>query len=211
MNGSISPKRQRPNISSSEEFSIPPVLGSASQPLVTTRSPPSPQYEIHSTLSDVLSVRLHWMEKQIHAHASHLADFLSRDRILTSCFLNPQRFYGEMLQSSTPASENDGTTRTCIHTMNDVTPVRCVELTHHVHKPQCFRKSTHASIQLRLTRTQCNTWLNPTPKSLLNSNDVILCTWPNRHPWSKQLCSFLPELGTIECSQGGHADIVRHV
>ena len=73
MNGSIFPKRQRPTISSTEEFSNPPVLGSASQPLVMTRSPHSPQYEIHSTLSDVLSVRAHWMEKQVYAHASHLA------------------------------------------------------------------------------------------------------------------------------------------
>ena len=40
---------------------------------------------------------------------------------------------------------------------------------------------------------------------------VILCTWPNRHPWSKQLFSFLPELGTSECGQGDDADVVRHV
>ena len=52
-------------------------------------------------------------------------DFLNRDRIVTDCFLNPQRFDGEMFESSTTASEHDGTTRTCIHAMSDTTPVVC--------------------------------------------------------------------------------------
>ena len=52
-------------------------------------------------------------------------DFLNRDQILTNCFLNPQGFDGGVLESSTTTSEHDGTTRSCIHAMNDTTPVLC--------------------------------------------------------------------------------------
>ena len=42
-------------------------------------------------------------------------DSFNRDQILTNCFLNPQRFDGDMFESSTTTSEHDGTTRTSIH------------------------------------------------------------------------------------------------
>ena len=83
-------------------------------------------------------------------------------------------------------------------------PIICLELMHHVNEPQSFRNFAHASIQLCLTRTQCSAWLNTTPRgnemilptamSHLSLNDVFRDMWPNRHPWTKRLCLFLPEL-----------------
>ena len=83
------------------------------------------------------------MERQGCEHASHLARF--------------SRF-----QSSTPEMLLEPTT--AIHTMNNPTPIICLELTHHVNEPQSFRNSAHPSRQFCLTITQCNAWLNPTPR-----------------------------------------------
>ena len=54
-------------------------------------------------------------------------DFLHRDRIITDCFLNPQRFDGDMFESSTTTSEHDGTTRTCMSTVERL-PLRSSNL-----------------------------------------------------------------------------------
>ena len=72
----------------------------------------------------------------------------------SNCFLNPQRFDGDMFESSTTTSKHDGTTRNRIHAMNDATLVLCVKLTHHVHKPQSSRDSPQTSIQFCLTEPE---------------------------------------------------------
>ena len=103
---------------------------------------------------------------------------------------------------TTTTSQHDGTTCTGIHTMNNPTPVMCVEVTHHVNEFPRFRACQH--IELRHQNSEqcvvgpdpsrrCD--VPPTAKSLLTSIDVILCTWPNQHLWTQQLCSFLPDLG----------------
>ena len=94
----------------------------------------TPCFGTHSTPSGALSVRPHWMDRPVCAHASHLAGLSLR--------LHPQRFEGDVVESSTTTSEHDGTTRTCIHAMNDTTPVVCVKLKHHVHKLQSFKDFT---------------------------------------------------------------------
>ena len=43
------------------------------------------------------------------------------------------------------------------------------------------------------------------PMLAIDSIDVILCMWPKRHPWSKQLFPCLLALGTIACSKGDYA------
>ena len=130
---------------------------------------------------------------------------LEINTVLTHCFLNPQRFDGDMFETSTTTSQYDGTTCTGIDTMDNPTPTVCLELTHHVNEPQSFRNSAHASIQLCLTRTQCNARLNTTLRGNemiphLNLIDVFHDKWPNQHLWTKQLWTFIPELGTIVCS-----------
>ena len=84
-------------------------------------------------------------------------NFLDFNRVITKCFLNPLGFHGKVFQSSTTTSEDDSTASIGIHTMNDMTPVLCVQFTHHVYKPQSLRNSrkpayNSASPELRAMR-----------------------------------------------------------
>ena len=96
-------------------------------------------------------------------------DSLDFNRVLPNGFLNPQRFDGDVFETSTTTSQHDGTTCTDIHTMNKPTPIICLELTHQMNEPQSLINSAHSSIQLCFTRTQCDAWLNTTPRG----NEII--------------------------------------
>ena len=88
-------------------------------------------------------VRTGWRGKYVRMHRIS-RDSFNRDQILTNCFLNPQRFDGDMFESSTTTSEHDGATRTCVHAMSDTTPILCVKLAHHANEPHSFGDSPEA-------------------------------------------------------------------
>ena len=75
------------------------------RPDINDRPPLTPNFGRHSTLSGGYAILLRWMERQGCEHASQLARF---NRVLPNCFLNPQRFDGDMFETTT-TSQHDGT------------------------------------------------------------------------------------------------------
>ena len=76
---------------------------------------------MHSALSGVFLVLPRW-SKDVSMHLIS-GNSINLNRVFTHGFLHPQRLDGDVLKTTTTTSQHDGAKCTCIHTMNDPTPI----------------------------------------------------------------------------------------
>ena len=136
-------------------------------------------------LCQVLSrfFRAGWRSKDV---SMHLLSWNSIDfnRVLTRGFLNPQRFDGDVFETSTPTSQHDGATCTCVRTMNN--PTHSFDLRTHAsdeRTPEFQKFRAFQPAKLSFTRTQCDAWLNTT----LRSDEMILKLQRSHSSWTAEV------------------------